>query len=334
MEKQPVYVEWIKYHFSAIVGLLSYLVAFAVDHAGEITIRALPVVAPLPNAIGMYKTSMDALEFSHWQAFLFAAAIEISIFALAEIAVVLWDAWQAGDSLYEMPFKLMAFVTGFVAVLIIVLVATLEVYGASGHWILAALPLISVASAVGLCMKRYHKRRSEGKRNELVELIEVLNLELTGVRFELAATNSRILVLGEVEQKAARLEAHVEVLVGKLADRDAEIIRLRSEVERLRNDKKSSVLEPKIEPKIEPASEAETSESGDVTSRRIDVLIELINKRKSINKSAMGRKHGVSDKAIAKDIEWLISSGYWVNGSTQQPTPAGLALAGVEFLSN
>lgn len=223
---QPKYVAWTKYHYSALVGLISDVVVTSVDHAGEIAIRALPVVAPLPNAIGMYKTSMDALHFSQWQAFLFAAAIEISIFALAEIAVVMWDSWQAGDALYKLPFRLMAGVTGFVAILIIVLVATLEVYGASGHWILATLPLISVASAVGLCMKRFHKRRQESKIST-----DAVSIAMDAIRKDLSQVRNE---LGDERKSAEDADRKLKQAVAELDSERKNTEELRAQLEDVR----------------------------------------------------------------------------------------------------
>lgn len=304
--QETVYTLWIKRHFSAVIGLISALVTFFVDHAGEIAIRALPVVAPFPNAIGMYQAAQTGLHFSSVQAFMFAAAIEISIFALAEIAVALWDEWQKGDGAYEKPFKLMALTTVFVAVLIIVLVATLEVAGASGHWILAVLPLISVASAIGLCMKRYHKRRSESKARTAQDVIN-----------ELAA--SAVVLNDTVADLRQQNEELTTTLAEERNEHAAQVIALKTTLEALRN----------IQPM--PVARQETTifdanNDDDVVSRMVDgkrkkayerqvkllsILSDEFNGAEVsvLNKTELGQRLGTTRQTIDGDLKALSTSG-------------------------
>lgn len=304
--QETIYTVWIKRHFSAVIGLISSLVTFFVDHAGEIAIRALPVVAPFPNAIGMYQAAQTGLHFSNIQAFMFAAAIEISIFALAEIAVALWDEWQKGDGAYEKPFKLMALTTVFVAVLIIVLVATLEVAGASGHWILAVLPLISVASAIGLCMKRYHKRRIESKArtaqytiNELTVNVGVLNNTVT-----------------ELRQQNDELTA---TLAEERNEHAAQVAALTATLEALRNVPQMSVT--RQETPIFDANNDDDAVSRMVDGKRkkaYERQVKLLNILKdefngadisALNKTELGNRLGTTRQTIDGDLKALSAAG-------------------------
>lgn len=304
--QETIYTVWIKRHFSAVIGLISALVTFFVDHAGEIAIRALPVVAPFPNAIGMYQAAQTGLHFSSVQAFMFAAAIEISIFALAEIAVALWDEWQKGDGAYEKPFKLMAMTTVFVAALIIVLVATLEVAGASGHWILAVLPLISVASAIGLCMKRYHKRRSENKARTAQDTIDELTVSVD-------VLNSAV----------SELRSHNDDLTVTLAnerhEHAAQVAALTATVEALRNAQQMPVA--RQETPIVDAGNADSFPSKMLDAKRkkaearqdqlLTILLNEFNGADigALNKTELGNRLGTTRQTINTDLEALSSAG-------------------------
>lgn len=304
--QETVYTVWIKRHFSAVIGLISALVTFFVDHAGEIAIRALPVVAPFPNAIGMYQAAQTGLHFSSVQAFMFAAAIEISIFALAEIAVALWDEWQKGDGAYEKPFKLMALTTVFVAVLIIVLVATLEVAGASGHWILAVLPLISVASAIGLCMKRYHKRRSESKDRtaqgtiaELSASVNLLNNTIAGLRKQnddltLSMTHERNEHAAQVAALTATVDALRNAQITHVARQETTIVDANNG-----DDFASKMIDAKRKKAYERQVKLLSILSDEFNGAEVSVL----------NKTELGQRLGTTRQTIDGDLKALSTSG-------------------------
>lgn len=311
--QETLYTLWIKRHFSAVIGLISALVTFFVDHAGEIAIRALPVVAPFPNAIGMYQAAQTGLHFSSIQAFMFAAAIEISIFALAEIAVALWDEWQKGDSAYEKPFKLMALTTVFVAVLIIVLVATLEVAGASGHWILAVLPLISVASAIGLCMKRYHKRRSESKQRTLQDVVNEQCVSIVELKSEvnlLRDTNGQL--RDEVRNEQLKRANDSRTFDAERVELTAQIDTLKSAVEALKNEAKTRQNTPKVADDFKSKmAEGKRKKEVERQNQLLKILMTEFNGAdiSALNKTELGDRLGTTRQTIGKDLEALSSAG-------------------------
>lgn len=318
--QETIYTTWIKRHFSAVIGLISALVTFFVDHAGEIAIRALPVVAPFPNAIGMYQAAQTGLHFSSVQAFMFAAAIEISIFALAEIAVTLWDEWQKGDAAYEKPFKLMALTTVFVAVLIIVLVATLEVAGASGHWILAVLPLISVASAIGLCMKRYQKRRSESKQRTLQDSINDRDATIAKMSADIVALNGTTDSLrNDVLSERNFRQDETQRFNAERVELTAQIAALKSTIDAL---KQSQVI--MVDRRESPIVDANNDD--DFTSKMLDgkrkkayerqtKLLSILSEEfdgsdiSALNKTQLGTRLGTTRQTVDKDLEALSNAG-------------------------
>ena len=311
--QETIYTTWIKRHFSAVIGLISALVTFFVDHAGEIAIRALPVVAPFPNAIGMYQAAQTGLHFSSVQAFMFAAAIEISIFALAEIAVTLWDEWQKGDAAYEKPFKLMALTTVFVAVLIIVLVATLEVAGASGHWILAVLPLISVASAIGLCMKRYQKRRSESKQRTLQDSINDRDATIAKMSADIVALNGTTDSLrNDVLSERNFRQDETQRFNAERVELTAQIAALKSTIDALKNEVKTRQGTAKnADDFASKMAEGKRKKEAARQSELLKILIAEFDGADiaALNKTELGERLGATRQTIGKDLEALSVAG-------------------------
>lgn len=147
-------MQHIKDFYGNLIDLIGFIVGKTSDQGADIAIRALPILAPLPNAISMYYVSQEVLHFGDWQAMAFAASIELALFALFEGVLKMFDGLQVSPKLYKWPFRLSCLVALGIMVLIIVVVAKLEVK----NQILSVLPLFSAAGATALALRRWDER--------------------------------------------------------------------------------------------------------------------------------------------------------------------------------
>lgn len=288
-------------------------------------IRALPILVPLPNAISMYFVSITVLGFTHEQALAFAAAIECAMFGLIEVALHMFDGYLKDKRRYAWPFYISLGVVFLVTLIIIELVYTLEV-GADGHTILALLPVMSCASAVGLGLKRWHNRNESQTQTELETKlfdakgsIETLSNQLLELKADLQNRMGYISGLEQSLDTSTQNNRSAQSQIDSLTER-IEFWKQQAE------SRPTGVLEPT----------KQGSKQGSTHDRRMAVLriIAPTAKRSDVNFTELGLEHGVSDTAIKKDIEWLVDSGYWLNGDTWKPTPKGLEWAGLELSLN
>lgn len=144
--------------FSAYDGLLAivdFVVSRTSDTLADIMIRALPLLAPLPNAISIFYILQHTSNYSTLQAFAVAGSMECMFFALTEVALKLWDRVHI-DRRYAWPLGIITVLfVGYFA-LVMWLVATLEVQ--QGNYAPLAFPLVSVVAALTLGCERWHKR--------------------------------------------------------------------------------------------------------------------------------------------------------------------------------
>lgn len=159
-EQHPIYIEWVKRHYGSLIHLLWYIASETADRGADIAARALALLAPLPNAISVYNVSQHSLGYSELQAFAFAAAIELSLFAVIEVALHMWDGWLSNTRRYWVPLAASIIASIGVLIIVITVVYQLEVR-TGGHWVLSLLPLISLFAFVALGLKRWHERGSQ-----------------------------------------------------------------------------------------------------------------------------------------------------------------------------
>jgi hypothetical protein len=150
---RPIYQDGFERHYNALLGMFRHLITQFADEAVEIAARGVALAAPLPNAISMYNISQKDLGW-HWVAALsFAISLEIVVFLLVEIALIMWDGYLTNQRRYKAPFF------GMIGVVIIaVLVVMGFVFWLEPHKIMAALPIISLCSFIGIGLKRWHER--------------------------------------------------------------------------------------------------------------------------------------------------------------------------------
>ncbi len=159
-------ITWIKEFYGSVIDLVGFIVGHTSDHGADIAIRALPILSPMPNAIGMYYVSITVLGFTHWQALAMALSMELGLFGLSEVALMMFDGLHTNERLYWWPFVISVLVAVGIMILIIIMVWSLE----TAHPILAVLPLFSAAGAMALALRRWHARNQAAQsamHNEL-----------------------------------------------------------------------------------------------------------------------------------------------------------------------
>jgi len=148
--------------YATILEIIDFVVSRTSDSLAEILTKALPLVAPIPNAVSIYYVSQTALSYNWIQALAVAASIECMFFALTEVVLKSWESWHT-DKQESLPLivSISAFFIYFV--LVMALVYTLEV--TTGHSKAPmAFPVVSVVAAVTLGVTRWHKRNTAPRR--------------------------------------------------------------------------------------------------------------------------------------------------------------------------
>lgn len=137
-----------------------HIVDFVVQRTSEslagVLIKALPLLAPVPNAISIWRIVQDApLHYDRVQAFALAAAVEGMFFALTEVVLNMFDGYLDNAQRYRWPLvtSALAFIAYFA--LIMWVVAMVE------HSVVArAFPVVSLIAAIVLGCARWHSRNS------------------------------------------------------------------------------------------------------------------------------------------------------------------------------
>lgn len=153
-------VEKITNIYASILEVIDFVVSRTSDSLADILTKALPLVAPVPNAVSIYYVSMSTLGYNWVQALAVASSIECMFFALTEVVLKSWELWRTDKEEYWLPLAVSvgAFVTFFL--LVMGLVYTLEV--SAGHSMAPlAFPVVSVVSAIALGVTRWHNRSNK-----------------------------------------------------------------------------------------------------------------------------------------------------------------------------
>lgn len=153
--------QYITETYASTLEVIDFVISRTSDSLAEILTKALPLVAPIPNAVSIYYVSQTALSYNAVQAMAVAASIECMFFALTEVVLKSWELWHT-DKQYKLPLivSVIAFFTYFL--LVMSLVYMLEV--AVGHSIAPlAFPVVSVVAAIALGVTRWHKRNANRK---------------------------------------------------------------------------------------------------------------------------------------------------------------------------
>lgn len=163
--------------YATILEIIDFVVSRTSDSLAEILTKALPLVAPIPNAVSIYYVSQTALEYNWIQAMAVAASIECMFFALTEVVLKSWESWHT-DKQEKLPLVVSVSAFFIYFILVMALVYALEV--TSGHSIAPmAFPVVSVVAAVTLGVTRWHKRNSAPRRERRPVAVKVVTTDTT-----------------------------------------------------------------------------------------------------------------------------------------------------------
>lgn len=142
--------------YDELLQFIDFVVHRTSDSLAGILIKALPLLAPVPNAISIWRIVQEApLNYDRVQAGALAAAVEGMFFALTEVVLNMFDGWLDDAQRYLVPLwiSIGAFVGYFI--LIMWVVAQIET-----SIVARAFPVVSLIAAIVLGCARWHKRNS------------------------------------------------------------------------------------------------------------------------------------------------------------------------------
>lgn len=158
LAKHPNYVQFVDEHFGAIMYLLQRVAEHLGNTALEIVSRSIPLIVPVPNALGVYNAALTSLHWSNGAALALSLAVECIFFIMFEITLKQWDGYQE-DEQYKYPLIAMCSVSLVCVIVVMVIVYKIEEM-AGGATVLATLPVLSACTSVGIGLLRWHNARS------------------------------------------------------------------------------------------------------------------------------------------------------------------------------
>lgn len=289
----------IKDLYASLVNLVGFVISHTSDQLADIAIRALPILIPVPNAIGIYFVSQTALGFSDHQALAFALAIECALFGLSEVVLMMFDGLQDNEAVYRWPFRLSVAVATITMILIILIVYWLE----TAHPILAVLPLFSAAGAVALALRRWDIRNKD-KRSD-----------------ELAAERARNV---QAEQALGTFQAERQMELDRLEDeRDAERFaerERRAELERQANELRieNARLAERASAQANaatPGTNAKANTQADTDQRR-RIVLDYYRDNPGVSYQAAANDLGIGKTTVFNAVQfWEKNGNIHVNGN-------------------
>ena len=303
-------METIKDFYGRLIDLIGFIVGHTSDQGADIAIRALPILSPMPNAIGIYYVSMTVLGFGNWQALAFALAIELALFGLFEVALMMFDGIQVDEQRYRWPFLLSVGVSAVIMLLIITVVFWLE----TAHPILAVLPLFSAAGAVALALRRWHARNTHTRFDAFKEASQ-LNVQL---KQNIEQLNERL------KHEAQQLRIEHQFALEKLADElDAERFSEQEKNDKLEHDlnelrienarliERLSIQNPSV-----PGVEVQKKPTETDTDKRRVTVLEFYRNNPGVPYSQAAEQLSLSKSTIYNDVQfWSKRGTIHVNGN-------------------
>lgn len=143
--------------YDGILFIIDFIVSRTSDSLAGILIKALPLLAPVPNAVSVWRISQAApLHYDTLQAGALAASVEGMFFALTEVVLNMFDGYLLDKARYKWPLGIAGgLLIGFFA-LVEVIVICIET-----NPVAMAFPFISLIAAVGLGCARWHQRNQK-----------------------------------------------------------------------------------------------------------------------------------------------------------------------------
>lgn len=143
--------------YDSILFVIDFIVSRTSDSLAGILIKALPLLAPVPNAVSVWRISQHApLNYDTLQAGALAASVEGLFFALTAVALDMFDGYLVDKDRYKWPLWIaVSLLIGFFA-LVEVIVLFIET-----NPVAMAFPVISLIAAIGLGCARWHQRNQK-----------------------------------------------------------------------------------------------------------------------------------------------------------------------------
>lgn len=143
--------------YDSILFIIDFIVSRTSDSLAGILIKALPLLAPVPNAVSVWRISQQSpLHYDTLQAGALAASVEGLFFALTAVALDMFDGYLIDKDRYRWPLRIAGgLLIGFF-VLVEVIVLFIET-----NPVAMAFPVISLIAALGLGCARWHQRNQK-----------------------------------------------------------------------------------------------------------------------------------------------------------------------------
>jgi hypothetical protein len=152
--------------YDSILFVIDFIVSRTSESLAGILIKALPLLAPVPNAVSVWRISQSApLHYDTLQAGALAASVEGMFFALTEVVLNMFDGYLIDKERYKWPLRIAGgLLIGFF-LLVEVIVLFIET-----NMVAMAFPFISLIAAVALGCARWHSRhatQTQPKRKQM-----------------------------------------------------------------------------------------------------------------------------------------------------------------------
>lgn len=143
--------------YDSLLFVIDFIVSRTSDSLAGILIKALPLLAPVPNAVSVWRISQHApLNYDTLQAGALAASVEGLFFALTAVALDMFDGYLLDKNRYKWPLWIaVSLLIGFFG-LVEVIVLFIET-----NPVAMAFPVISLIAAIGLGCARWHLRNQK-----------------------------------------------------------------------------------------------------------------------------------------------------------------------------
>lgn len=303
-------MENIKDFYGRLIDLIGFIVGHTSDQGADIAIRALPILSPMPNAIGIYYVSMTVLGFGNWQALAFALAIELALFGLFEVTLMMFDGIQVDEQRYRWPFFLSVGVSAVIMLLIITVVFWLE----TAHPILAVLPLFSAAGAVALALRRWHARNTQTRLDAFkvaFQLNEQLKQDIERLNEQLKHETQQLRIDHQLALEKLTNELDAERFNEQ--ERSAELERTVNEL-RIENARLSERLS--VQNTIVPGVEVQKKATETDTDKRRMIVLDFYRDNPGVPYSQAAERLKLSKSTIYNDVQfWSKRGTIHVNGN-------------------
>lgn len=143
--------------YDSLLFVIDFIVSRTSDSLAGILIKALPLLAPVPNAVSVWRISQQApLHYDTLQAGALAASVEGLFFALTAVALDMFDGYLLDKNRYLWPLRIAGSLLISFFILVEVIVLFIET-----NPVAMAFPVISLIAAIGLGCARWHQRNQK-----------------------------------------------------------------------------------------------------------------------------------------------------------------------------